>query len=159
MYKKFWLYFDTIILCHQLFLHMCTLQRNLLLFRCTVIIVSLCMSARISQKLRKNILRMLPLAEARSSFDDNAMSYKPPVLRMTWNYVVVVCWIECLQAVPSLPALGPWAPPAERGPFLESIYRVSLIVDLCEGQDRKLTAFIAPLSATIPTQHKNSPLL
>ena len=37
------------------------------------------MSARISQKLRKNILRMLPLAVARSSFDDNAMSYKPPV--------------------------------------------------------------------------------
>jgi len=30
-------------------------------------------------------------------------------------------------------ALGPWAPPAERGPSLESIYRVSLTVDLCEG--------------------------
>ena len=26
-----------------------------------------------------------------------------------------------------------WAPPAERGPSLESIYRVSLTVDLCEG--------------------------
>jgi len=36
-------------------------------------------------------------------------------------------------AVPSLPALGPWAPQAERGPSLESIYRVSLTVDLCEG--------------------------
>ena len=35
--------------------------------------------------------------------------------------------------MPSLPALGPWAPPAERGPSLESIYRVSLTVDLCEG--------------------------
>jgi len=35
-------------------------------------------------------------------------------------------------AVASLPALGPWAPPAERGPSLESIYRVSLTVDLCE---------------------------
>ena len=35
--------------------------------------------------------------------------------------------------VASLPALGPWAPPAERGPSLESIYRVSLTVDLCEG--------------------------
>jgi len=35
--------------------------------------------------------------------------------------------------VASLPALEPWAPPAERGPSLESIYRVSLIVDLCEG--------------------------
>jgi len=31
-------------------------------------------------------------------------------------------------AVPSLPALGPWEPPAERGPSLESIYRVSLTV-------------------------------
>ena len=32
-------------------------------------------------------------------------------------------------------ALGPWAvgTPAERGPLLESIYRVSLTVDLCEG--------------------------
>jgi len=80
-----------------------------------------------------------------------------------WPSEKTVCGISesCLVnlAVPSLPALGPWAPPAERGPSLESIYRVSLTVDLCEGQDRKLTAFIAPLSATIPTQHKNSPLL
>ena len=37
------------------------------------------------------------------------------------------------SAVASLPALGPWAPPAERGPLLESIYRVSLTVELCEG--------------------------
>ena len=37
------------------------------------------------------------------------------------------------QTVPSLPASGPWAPPAERGPSLESIYRVSLTVDLCGG--------------------------
>ena len=36
-------------------------------------------------------------------------------------------------AVASLPALGPWTPPAERGPSLESIYRVSLTLDLCEG--------------------------
>jgi len=28
---------------------------------------------------------------------------------------------------------GPWPPSAERGPSLESIYRVSLTVDLCEG--------------------------
>ena len=33
----------------------------------------------------------------------------------------------------SLPAFGLWAPPAERGPSLESIYRVSLTDDLCEG--------------------------
>ena len=37
------------------------------------------------------------------------------------------------MSVASLPALGPWAPSAERGPSLESIYRVSLTVDLCEG--------------------------
>ena len=37
------------------------------------------------------------------------------------------------DSVPSLPALGPWAPPTERGPSLESIHRVSLTVDLCEG--------------------------
>jgi len=36
-------------------------------------------------------------------------------------------------SVPSLPALGPWTPPAERGPSLESTYLVSLTVDLCEG--------------------------
>ena len=29
--------------------------------------------------------------------------------------------------------LGPWAPPAERGPSLESFYRVSLTVGLFEG--------------------------
>ena len=40
-----------------------------------------------------------------------------------------------MEAVASLPpfSLGPWAPPAERGPSLESIYWVSLTVDLCEG--------------------------
>jgi len=36
-------------------------------------------------------------------------------------------------AVASLPALGPWTLPAERGPSLESIYRVFLTLDLCEG--------------------------
>jgi len=61
--------------------------------------------------------------------------------------------------VPSLPALGPWVPPAERDPSLESIYRVSLTVDLCEGYGRQLAAFIAQLSATIPAPRKNSPLL
>ena len=40
---------------------------------------------------------------------------------------------SCCTPVASLPALGPWAPPAERGPSLESIYRVSLTADLCEG--------------------------
>jgi len=37
------------------------------------------------------------------------------------------------QPVASLPALGPWAPPGEQSPSLESVYRVSLTVDLCKG--------------------------
>jgi len=37
------------------------------------------------------------------------------------------------QTVASLPALGPCAPRAERGPSLKSIYGVSLTVDLCKG--------------------------
>ena len=52
------------------------------------------------------------------------------------NYVVLRSEVDMMYmplSVPSLPALGPWAPPAERGPSLESIYRVSLTVDLCEG--------------------------
>ena len=53
-----------------------------------------------------------------------------------------VCVCVCryyIAAVASSPALGPWAPPAERGPSLESIYRVSLTVDLCE--DNKIICF------------------
>ena len=39
------------------------------------------------------------------------------------------------RPVASLPALGPWAHPAERGSLLENIYRVSLTVDLCKGNE------------------------
>jgi len=50
-----------------------------------------------------------------------------------------------LVTVASLPALWPWAPPAERSPSLESIYRVSLTVDLCEGNEIiSFTKFITP---------------
>ena len=42
--------------------------------------------------------------------------------------MVGLFFITELKPVPSLPALGPWAPQAERGPSLESIYRVSLEV-------------------------------
>jgi len=41
--------------------------------------------------------------------------------------------VVCLATVASLPARGPGHHPAERGPSLESIYRVSLTADLCEG--------------------------
>ena len=49
-------------------------------------------------------------------------------------------------AVASLPALGPLAPPpAKRGPSLESIYRVSVTVDLCEGNKIiSFKTFISP---------------
>ena len=47
--------------------------------------------------------------------------------------------LEPLGAVASLSALGSWAPTAERGPSLESIYRVSLTVDFCE--DNKIISF------------------
>ena len=36
--------------------------------------------------------------------------------------------------VPSLPALGPWAPPSRPGPLDRKFYRVSLTVDLCEAE-------------------------
>ena len=38
-----------------------------------------------------------------------------------------------LPPVASLLALVAWAPPAERGPLLGSIYGLSLTVALCEG--------------------------
>jgi len=62
----------------------------------------------------------------------------------------------CLYAVASLPALGPWAPPAERGPSLESIYRVSLTVDLCKGN--KIISFFKFISQQPvggPSKEKN----
>jgi len=68
-----------------------------------------------------------------------------------------------LSAVPAGSAvftcIGALGTPRRTRPSLESIYRLSVTVDLCEGYGRKLAAFIAPLSATIPAQHKNSPLL
>ena len=66
-----------------------------------------------------------------------------------------------LSAVPAGSAvftcIGALGTPSRTGPSLESIYRLSVTVDLCEGYGRKLAAFIAPLSATRPIseQHKN----
>ena len=60
-----------------------------------------------------------------------------------------------MTAVASLPALGPWAPPAERGPSLESIYQVSLTVDLCEGNKIiSLKKFILPQPVGGPSKRK-----
>jgi len=55
-----------------------------------------------------------------------------------------------VYAVASLPALGPWAPPAERGPSLESICRVSLTVDLCERNKISFLKFISPQPVGAP---------
>ena len=47
-------------------------------------------------------------------------------------------------------------PPAERGPSLESIYRVSLTVDLCEGNKIiSLKKFISPQPVGGPSKRKN----
>ena len=66
--------------------------------------------------------------------------------------------MQCMRSVASLPALGPWAPPpAERGPSLESIYRVSLTVDLYEGN--KIISFkklISPQPVGAPQKEKKS---
>jgi len=59
--------------------------------------------------------------------------------------------------VAALPALGPWAPPAERGPSLESIYQVSLTVDLCEGNKIiSLKKFISPQQVGGPSKRKKT---
>ena len=58
-------------------------------------------------------------------------------------------------AVAFLPALGPWAPPAKRGPSLESIYRVSLTVDLCEGNKIiSFKKFTSPQPVGAPQKEK-----
>ena len=57
--------------------------------------------------------------------------------------------------VASLPASGPWAPPAERGPLLESIYRVSLTVGVCKGNKIfSFTKFISPQPVGGPSKRK-----
>ena len=61
--------------------------------------------------------------------------------------------------IASLPALGPWAPPAERGPSLESIYRISLTVDICEGNERiSFFLIISPQPVGAPQKEKNPEL-
>jgi len=51
---------------------------------------------------------------------------------------------------------GPWhPPPAERSPSLESIYRVSLAVDLCEGNKIiSFRKFISPQPVGGPSKRK-----
>jgi len=84
-----------------------------------------------------------------------------------WNFhwifflqlqIIIIAWHTVCHTVPvaSLSALGPWAPPAERGPSLESIYRVSLTVDLCEGNKIiSLKKFILPQPVGAPQKEKN----
>jgi len=66
--------------------------------------------------------------------------------------------LRSATSVASLPALGPWAPPAERGPSLESIYRVSLAVDLCEGNKIiSLKKIISSQPVVGPSKRKRNP--
>jgi len=63
------------------------------------------------------------------------------------------------QSVASLPALGRalGTPPAERGPSLESIHRVSLTVDLCEtNKIISFKKFISPQPVGGPSKRKKS---
>jgi len=55
----------------------------------------------------------------------------------------------------SLPALGTWAPAAERGLSLDSIYWVYLSVDLCKGNKRSLKN-ISPQPVEGPSKRKKS---
>jgi len=64
----------------------------------------------------------------------------------------------CSLSVPSLPASGPRAPPAERGPSLKSIYRVSLTADLCEGNNIiSLKRIISPQPVAGSQKEKKNP--
>ena len=59
------------------------------------------------------------------------------------------------QPVASLPASGPWAPPNRTGPALESIYRVSLTVDLCRGNITSLKKLFHHSQLRAPQKEKN----
>jgi len=63
-----------------------------------------------------------------------------------------------MTTVASLPALGLWPPPpAEWGPLLESIYQVSLTVDLCNGNEIiSFKQFISPQPVGGPSKRKKS---
>ena len=59
-----------------------------------------------------------------------------------------------ISPVASFPALGAWAPPAERVPSLESTYRVSL----CEGNKIiSFKKFISPQPIGGPSKRKKNP--
>ena len=68
----------------------------------------------------------------------------------------LVCRRTPDEPVPSLPALGPWAPPAERGLSLECIHRVSIAVDLCEGNKIVKKKF-SPEPDGDPSKRKKNP--
>jgi len=59
--------------------------------------------------------------------------------------------------VPSLPALGPWATPAERGPSLESIYQVSLTVDFLQILRQKISSIYCTVICNYPSAAQEQP--
>ena len=68
-----------------------------------------------------------------------------------------MCHTVYVTPVPSLPALGPWAPPAERGPSLESIYRVSLTVDLLRRLRQKISSIYCTVICNYPSAAQEQP--
>jgi len=82
------------------------------------------------------------------------------ILSISSKYDITQSQLPSPSSVASLPALGPWAlppPSAERGLSLESIYRVSLTVDLCEGDKIiSLKKIISPQPVGAPQKEKKS---
>jgi len=95
------------------------------------------------------------------------MTAQDTTVSNTVRIIYLTCAVQCtstrheenigLPAIASLPALGPGHPPAERGTSLESIHRVSLTVDLCEGNKIiSFKKFISPQPVGARRKEKKS---
>ena len=97
------------------------------------------------------------LASTLSSYIDHTFRRSIGYAEAKFSKSGVLEYNSRVKSVASLPALGPWAPPAERGPSLESIYRVSFTVDLCEGNKIiSFRKFISPQLVGGPSKGKKS---
>ena len=76
------------------------------------------------QKLNTAMLRMLPAAGTHTN--ERLIIIIIIIIRCERDFILIPSAVFTCTG-----ALG--TPPAERGPSLESIYRVALTVDLCEG--------------------------
>ena len=89
-------------------------------------------------------------------------AYVRRILRVYAVRIFFKCRIKltCLAAVASFTCIGTLGtlPPTERGPSLESIYWVSLTVDLCEGNKLiSFKQFISPQPVAGPSKRKKNP--